>query len=454
MTRASRIERASAADRAFLAMDTGAVPEQLGVILLLETAALDLAEVRRLLAERIVAVPRLRRRLVRAPFGAGGPIWVDDTGFDIGNHVREVSCPSPGDEEALLDTALGVAMRPLPRDAPLWAAAYVGGVAGGRAALVLVLHHALADGVGGLAVLAGLVDPPGGPSQSGEPSAASVDGFPHPSPSTGSLVRDAAERRLRALTRMRSSWHLLRRSMGAGGGLRPQRVEECSLLAPTGSRRRLTVVRVDHERLRRAAHRHDATTNDAVLVAVAGALQRLLRSRGERVDSLVVTVPVSGRAAGDESELGNMVSPLLVPVPVHGPVGERLAEVGRRVRMHKAAATAPPPIALLGWLFRPLAALGGYHWYMRHQRRFHTLVSHVRGPDEPLSFGGVPIAQAVPVGLGEGGNTTVYVEVLTYRGTLTVVVVVDPDRVPDLDVLTDALRTELDLVVGAPAAQG
>ena len=62
--------------------------------------------------------------------------------------------------------------------------------------------------------------------------------------------------------------------------------------------------------------------------------------------------------------------------------GRRLEQVAAQVRAHKAAATGPPPIAVLGWLFRPLAALGGYHWYMNHQHRFHTLVSHVRGPAE------------------------------------------------------------------------
>jgi diacylglycerol O-acyltransferase / wax synthase len=444
MTPASRIERASATDRAFLAMDTGAVPEQLGVVLRLDPAGeLDLADVRRLLAERVESVPRLRRRLVRTPVGAGGPIWVDDTGFDIRDHVREVECRAPGDEQALLDTALDVAMTRLRRDAPLWSAAYVTGLADGGSALVLVLHHALADGIGGLAVLAALVDPVA--PEAGVPGASGV-GFPQPPPTRVFLTRDATVRRLQAVKRTRSSWRLLRRSMGAGGGVRPPRIEECSLVRQTGPRRRLVVLRVDQGSLRRVAHRHGATTNDAVLVAVASALHRLLLARGESVESLVVTVPVSGRGAGGGSELGNMVSPLIVPVPVTGGVEERLAEVAARVRDGKQAATGPPPIALLGWLFRPLARLGGYHWYMRHQRRFHTLVSHVRGPDEPLAFGGVRVVEAVPVGLGEGGNTTVYFEVLTYRGTLTVSVVVDPDRVPDRAVLTGALRAELDLV--------
>jgi len=102
---------------------------------------LSLSQVQRPLAERVPAVPRLRQRLVRASFGCGGPIWVDDPEFDIGDHVRAVSCPEPGDEHALLDTALSVITTPLPRAAPLWSAVLVTGLAGGNCALVLVLRH-------------------------------------------------------------------------------------------------------------------------------------------------------------------------------------------------------------------------------------------------------------------------------------------------------------------------
>jgi diacylglycerol O-acyltransferase len=117
------IDRASPADRAFLAMDTGQVPEQFGIILLLDHAGeLDLARARRLIAESIPAVPRLRQRLLRTPFGCGGPIWVDDPAFDIRGHVRAVACSEPGDEQALLDTALSVIVAPLRRSAPPWSA--------------------------------------------------------------------------------------------------------------------------------------------------------------------------------------------------------------------------------------------------------------------------------------------------------------------------------------------
>ena len=438
------VERASPADRAFLAMDTGEVPEQFGVILLLDQGVgFDLPRVRRLIAERIPAVPRLRQRLVRAPCGCGGPIWIDDPQFDIRSHVRAVACQEPRDEPALLDIAMSVIATPLRRTAPLWGAVLVTGLADGRVALVFVAHHALADGVAGLAVLANLVD--------SRPDARSAC-YPRPAPGAAALAREALLRRLRALRHIGRSWQLLRASIGAGGGLRPPRAPTCSLNQRTGPRRSLAVVRAELAPVHSAAHLHGATVNDAVLVAVAGALRKVLMARGESLDALVMAVPVSGRRPGNEPALGNMVSPILVPVPATGDIGTRLEQVAARVRAHKADATGPPPIAVLGWLFRPLAAIGGYRWYMNHQHRLHTLVSHVRGPANEFNFGGSPITSAIPVVVAERGNTTVYFEVLSYAGTLTLSVISDPDHFPDIGTLTDAVRAELDLIAHLPLA--
>lgn len=437
------IERASATDRAFLAMDTGEVPEQFGVLLRLEPGAgPDLAEVRGLVARRVAAVPRLRQRLLEVPLGQGGPIWVDDAGFDITHHVVEAPCSTPGDEPALLETALAVALQPLSRNRPLWQVALVTGVSDGSPGLVVVMHHVLADGVGALAVLASLVDE----------GAREVDvRFPRPRPTRGSLVVDARRRRWSGLRRTAETVRLLRSSFSAAGGTLPPRAAPTSLIQQTGSRRAITVVRTDLTALRARAHAHGASANDAVLVAVAGALREVLASRRESIDQLVVTVPVSGRAAQDESGLGNMVSPMIVPVPTSGELGARLEEVAARVRVHKEAATGPPPIALLGGPFRLLARLGGYQWYMNHQHRMHTLVSHVRGPGEPLTFGGRRIVAAVPMGVAEGGNMTVYFEVLSYAGTLTIAAVVDPDHFPELDLLADALGRGIEQLLGLPA---
>jgi hypothetical protein len=230
----------------------------------------------------------------------------------------------------------------------------------------------------------------------------------------------------------------------------------------------MAVVTTDRSRLREAARRAGATTNDAVLVAVADALQDVLRLRGESVDPLVVTVPVSGRSPAPapstapapgtapdrgarslDGQLGNLVSPLLVDVPTAGPVRERLARVGARVRTGRSAAIGPPPIASLGWLFRPLARAGGFRLYMNHQHRFHTMISHLRGPDHPVTFGGHTIRSAIPLAVSDSGNQTIYFEVLSYAGTLAVTAFADPDHFGELDRFTALLRGHLEQIIDA-----
>lgn len=154
------LERATADDVVSLATDVGPAPMQVGAVVVLDTTerAVDIDGAVRAIGERIRAVPRLRQRLVDAPLGGGRPVWVDDERFDLAAHVDVVPWPEPGDEQALLDLAAASIARPLPRARPLWRMTVVDGREAGRVALVVAFHHVLADGIGGLAVLATLVD--------------------------------------------------------------------------------------------------------------------------------------------------------------------------------------------------------------------------------------------------------------------------------------------------------
>lgn len=70
--------------------------------------AFSVERARQLPGERICAVPRLRQRLHRAPPGCERPFWADDPAFEVRHHIRQVACPGPGDERALLDAAAEV----------------------------------------------------------------------------------------------------------------------------------------------------------------------------------------------------------------------------------------------------------------------------------------------------------------------------------------------------------
>lgn len=437
------IDRVSPADLAMLALDRGGrVPQHLGVVLLLDRhPECPAEELRRLLVERAARIPRLRQRVVRPPFGCGAPVWADDPGFDPWRHVHVQPCPEPGDETALLGLAAAVLTRRLPPSTPRWAAVVVPDLARGGPVVVLVLHHVLVDGLGGLAILARLVDGAGA-----EPVP------PSPLPGRRELAADALRSRLRVLGRVREVWRESRRSTAAAGGVHPAQAAPCSLLDPTGPRRRVAVSRADLDALRRAGHGLGGTINDVLLAALGGAVATLLAQRGETVGELRVAVMVAGRRAASAGSPGNMAAPLLVTVPTTGDPAQRLRRIAGTVRAARAAAAGQPPIAVLQPLFRLIAAAGLYRWYMNRQRRLHLLVSNVPGPPAPVTVGGVAVTGAVPLAVGEAGNLTLSVLALSYAGTLCVTVVADPDRVPDLDVLAAALQEELDGFAAGPAA--
>ena len=76
----------------------------------------------------------------------------------------------------------------------------------------------------------------------------------------------------------------------------------------------------------------------------------------------------------------------MVFVPAISGVPDRLRQVAVQVRADKEAATGPPPIALLGLLFRALAAVGGFRWYMSHQHRWDYPLSKVSAIRTSRSF--------------------------------------------------------------------
>jgi diacylglycerol O-acyltransferase len=68
------VDRSSPADLMQFATDVGPAPMNVGAVLVLDAGpGWRVHDARRLLGERIWAVPRLRQRLYRAPPGCGRP---------------------------------------------------------------------------------------------------------------------------------------------------------------------------------------------------------------------------------------------------------------------------------------------------------------------------------------------------------------------------------------------
>lgn len=442
------IRRTSPNDLMALAAESAAAPMQVAAILVLDRPV-EPAAVRGALANRITAVPRLRQLLQRAPFGCGRPIWVDDAGFTIDRHVVDRPCPPPGDEAALLEVAAAAATHPLPRDRPLWSITVVPGLTGGRSALVLVVHHVLADGIGGLAALALLVD--------GAPTVPKVR-FPAPPPTRRELFVDAAASRLHALHGWPAGLRLVRDAVAELRGGHIGHPTRCSLNQPTGPHRQLAVARVDLAALAAAAHTHNATINDVLLTAVAGALAAVLRRRGESADTFVLSVPVSGRRDGTATQLGNQVGAMLVEVSTQPDLTHSLAAIAATTRARRHSHGRAASATLLGPAFRVLARLGAFGWFTDRQRLVTTFVTNLRGPRSPMTFLGAMVTDITPV-TSITGNVTVSFAALSYTGTLAVTVIADREHCPDLPLVLGELQNRLNDLAAAdrtevPAERG
>ena len=111
------------------------------------------------------AVPRMRERVVSSSWSLGQPHWVTDDHFDVLDHVRQTGAPGDGSLDAALSMASASATAPFDPARPLWDALLVSGLEDGRAVVFLRVHHAVADGVRALHMMAHLLDLEPNPSK-------------------------------------------------------------------------------------------------------------------------------------------------------------------------------------------------------------------------------------------------------------------------------------------------
>jgi diacylglycerol O-acyltransferase len=121
-------------------------------------------------------------------------VWVDDVGFDIGNHVRTRAIGPLGDEAALLEACTELNQAPLDRSRPLWELWVLTGLAAGKVGMLVRLHHVVADGIAGVALFGSMFD-----LAPEAPSPAAAPWIPAPIPSWWELLSDNLRRQRAAL---------------------------------------------------------------------------------------------------------------------------------------------------------------------------------------------------------------------------------------------------------------
>ena len=400
----------TAEDARILGLETERVAgHTLKVMLLDRGAELPLGELRDWVGERVGRVPRLTQRL---ELDDGGAAWVPDRGFDVARHVRRAE-----EADTLAATVAASMERRLDRRRPLWSVELVDGTA-----VVLKVHHALADGMGARRIACALLwdadDPAPGPARS--PAAAG--------PAHG--LRRAVGALQRELAPAASPSALARRVGPARAGAFA--AIPLTVLEPL---KRAFAVRV--------------TINDLVLAATAGGLRRWLEQLGAPLTAMRVKVPVSLHRA-DEGQLavGNADAFFFADLPVAEPDPERrLLAIARECSARKRAGDAQEIDALMRELAgrSPAAGRAAVRWSMS-PHVFTLNVSNVPGPRHPVRVCDRPL-RAVYALAEVADWHALRIAVFSACGRLTFGLCGDAEHVRALDVLAREIEAEIPALV-------
>jgi diacylglycerol O-acyltransferase len=457
-------ERLTSLDASFLYLETPAVHMHVAGVSVFDPrddGPLTYDDVQRVVTARLHLAPRLRQRVMQVPFGLARPLWVDDDRFDLDFHLRRSAVPSPGGRFQLERAVGRVLSRPLDPAKPLWELYVFEGLAERRTAVLLKMHHALADGISGMTIASALFDL-APDAEIGAPPA--TPWAPARPPSRDDLLRDAAQdlvlHPLEAIGRAVSA---PARTLGVLAETLSGVRDVVDMGAPPagpfdtviGPARRFAMAEASFARIREIKGALGGTVNDIVLTAVAGGLHDLLEHRGEQTKgrTLRVMVPVSVRSKAEQGEVGNRVAPAFVDVPV-GPLRARtrLQRVRRATAQLKGSTMALSADSIIGLgAYAPPALHAMAARLASRGRWFNLVVSNVPAPQVPLYLGGAPLVANYPaMPLGERSGLSVACTSLA--GTLAFGLTADWDSVPDVEELARGIEAAIDELEKAAAA--
>ena len=432
MTTDTAWEWADWGDVTWARMDTPMQPMVVTIMLLL-APPLDEERLKATLQNRLLFFARFRQRLVKRGIRYA---WVEDVTFDLNHHLEWRRLPEAVDQPALEALVGEIASQPLDMSQPLWRCVVVEN-AGAGSAVVFRVHHCIADGIALLRVFLAL-----------------ADRAPYLDEASAALEERRKQARLAAKTTKAikpPSSGLERVRWGAAfvtallwqAGLLPD--TRTLLRGPLNGRKRMAwTAPIPLSDIADIRQRLGGRVNDVMLTAVAGAVGRYLRARGEMRPRLTArwVVPVNLRPYQEEIQLGNefAVIFLKLPLDISDPV-TRLAAV--RARMERVK-TSPEAVAN-----RTLIRLVGHlpdrleRWIIRlFGTKATAVLTNVPGPEETRYLAGAPVARGlawVPqiTGIGVGFCA------LSYVGAITVGVTTDSGIIAEPGELVAGFEAEI-----------
>jgi WS/DGAT/MGAT family acyltransferase len=425
-------------------------------------------ELRDRLEERLLRFDRFEQAVDSGRLGR--PRWTTIEDFDIETHLYHLSLPDSGDEATLKRLVSNLMSRPLDDRRPLWEAYLIEDAGDGDGnAVAFRINHSIGDGFALLYVLFGLADDPGeiempmgivpDPPTAEEfraDGATSADSAAANPSDDGSKPAEATEAKSTGGAGGRSfgpdgpldAASLGGKAIKTGWNMLTQDDEtETSLRGDVGTAKRAGWTdEIDLETVKAVGEANDATVNDVLLAALAGAFRRVLQDRGDPVAGreLRVSVPVNLRPMERrDGSLGNYFGLAFVPLPIGTPdLGERIRIIHERMDEETAGLEA-----LLMYLTLTLGGHTPDFVFDLLRKQFENqatgVVTNVPGPLNAIEFAGHEVSDImfwVPQAIDQG----IGISIFSYDGGVRLGIAGDANLLSEPDDLSAAFRAEID----------
>lgn len=453
-----RRERMSPVDTAWLRMDR---PTNLMMIVgvMVFSQRMDFDRLRHTIETRMVA--RYRRFRQCAVQEVTGAWWQDDADFDLDAHLRRTALLASGGKKELQALASELAVEPLDPGKPLWRFDVIEDYEGGSAIIVRI-HHSIADGIALVGVILSLTDL--SPKAASHASYCPTEEDAETGDRPGGLLDTLAQTLTAAVSMgtklggkaldLASSPDRLSTYGRHGIGLLTELAKLLAMPADSATSikgKTSTVKRVAWSDLiplaevKTLGKALGCSVNDILLSAVAGALRAYFLQKGESVREVEVRamIPVNLRSAKDEGTLGNRfgLGTLLLPLHEGNPFA-RLFLVRERMNALKGSYEPPLTLALLG-------AVGIAPKLVQQQfldilaAKASTVMTNVPGPKQPLYLAGSRLDQ-VMFWVPQSGDIGVGVSILSYNDNVQFGLITDHHFVPDPETITPLFAAEFE----------
>jgi WS/DGAT/MGAT family acyltransferase len=403
--------------------------------------------------------PILRQKVLEGPADILSPRLVIDPDFDLSFHMRRFRVADPGTWEQVLDETRRQSMTDFDLARPLWRVTLLEGLQGGRAALIVKLHHAIADGQGAMMLGATVIDLTPADQDLGPmppaPVAAPVDtaaflgnAVADASSFLVKSARDAADAALPIATRA------LKDPVGAVEDIVNVMKSVSKFMAlpsrpmsplMTGRSINYHFVTFDVRlsELKRAAKTHGMSLNDAFMAGVTGGLRIYHERRDEPVARLRCNMPISLRDPNRPAQNAVTIARFEVPVGIVDPVARMRAirEIVDSWRKEPALHLVDP-LAEVGTRLMPVEVLASA------AQKSDFTASNVPGVPIPVYVAGAKVIAMYPMTGTIGAATNV--TLLSYAGNAGLGISMDDAAIPDRELFIECMGLGFAEVVGHP----